>query len=169
VRLPNIALQRTPSASPPSPLSFGTLRRLLLSLMLVAGDAVAGESQNAPRDQLGPITVSYFDAHAGEFSDDLSDHSWNQLSLFLLAKIPVSGQPGSAVREGVVEVIVAKGKKVVYTQKTAVGGTAEASERYVVPVWITGPFCEDLSIQARLLGQLRGSSARKTVRFRCGE
>jgi Domain of unknown function (DUF6438) len=66
---PNIALQRTPSAAPPSPLSFGTLGRLAgaglsVSLLFVAGCATAPKHENlrmsGPR---GVLESEYASAH----------------------------------------------------------------------------------------------------------
>ena len=169
---PNTRMQRTrSSASPPhSPLMRNPLGRLWLLLALIAEFAVAGAPPTPVADcQLGPITVSYFDTGSGDFSTDLSDHGWNQLDLILLAKVPIASQPGSTLGPMVVEVTVTKGKKLFLKQKTSVGVGAEASKRFVVPVWITGPFCEDLSIAATVFGKRSGPIAHETIHFRCGE
>ena len=119
---------------------------------------------------LGPITVRYFDVRTGDFSDDLSDHSWNQMDLCLLATVPIRAESGSVIRGQVVKVTVAKGKKVFLKQTTLADTEADTSPRFVVPVWIVGPFCEDLSIQASIFGQSGESAkAKEVLQFRCGE
>ena len=130
----------------------------------------AGRSGSASTTyRLSTITVQGYDPQTGQLITDLRDRSWNQIDLSLLAAVEVIGPEQVSTSGPLVEVTIVKGDKVVSRQKMKVGAPHPRSGRYFVPTWITGPFCEDLVIRARLVGQRDESRVEKRFQFRCGE
>jgi hypothetical protein len=156
-------LQRTRSRAllGRSPLNGGSLGGLccVVAIVLGTGELYAAPSPGAPR--LGAIEVRAFDPKAGQFVDDLADRNWNQIDLSLLTTVELEG-PASAPQT--VEVTVLKGKKRLLKRKAR---AVIQSGKYFIPVWIEGPFCEDVTIRAQLLGTEQKSERRLV--FRCGE
>lgn len=105
---------------------------------------------------------------ANQLRPDLSARSWNATDLSLLASVEVIGQPGSYSASRRVTIAVRKGRKT--AQKSYGLGVLDGkSGRYYVPVWISGPFCEDVVIRASLVGQKEPSTAESKLEFRCAE
>jgi hypothetical protein len=142
-------------------------------LALVARSEVVKQDQRSesepPPYRLGTISVRGFDSHSNRFLEDLSGHSWNQLDLCLLVSVEVAGKPGQHAPSRSVQVTVSQASQPERKQNRRLGPLDKKSGRYYVPVWIPGPFCEDLTVRADLRGQEEPSTVEKTMSFRCGE
>lgn len=92
---------------------------------------------------------------------------FNDLDISLLVKVEVSGKAGEYSDRNV-EIIARQGNKPVLT-KTSMVGIYNESGKYYVTAWINNPICQDITIQARLLGQRQPSVIKKTIRANCGE
>src|SRR5438477_10042733 len=119
-----------------------------LAVAVLAGisetaDRAARPDTAPPPYRLGQITVVGYDPRTNQLISDLSDHSWNQLDLSLLAAVEVVGQPGSNARSRFVRVIVTVGGKIKLRERRGLGVLDVSSGRYYIPVWLSGPFCED--------------------------
>src|ERR1700686_2627316 len=129
-----------------------------LPVVVLAGISEAADRGARPEMtpsayRLGQITVVGYDPRTNQLISDLSDHSWNQLDLSLLAAVEVVGPPGSHARSRFVRVTVTKGGRIKSQERRGIGVLDEASGRYYIPVWISGPFCENVAIRASIEGQ----------------
>lgn len=147
------------------------------ALLLLISSAVLS-SQPAIRVEPAPyrlnqIKLAPFSRTSGSFSPEIkkdSDFSaWNQLELSLLVTVEVSGKPGVYSSNRKVEVTAFEGRRLIAKQVVSIGALDEATGKYFVPVLLNGPFCQMVTIKARLIGQARSSSLERKLDFQCGE
>jgi hypothetical protein len=156
-------LQRTRSRASlgRSPLNGGSLGGLVFILAIGLAGAARGVESPSPGPRLIAIALQGFDSETGQLIDDLSDHGWNQLDFSILAKVELGGPASGPVR---LDVTVLNGKELVLKRRLQ---TLVDSPRRFVPVWVDGPFCEDVTIHVQLVGTEQ--KLEKQQAFRCGE
>lgn len=146
---------------------------LILSLLLLAFGATAHAQEKAEAVapyKLSEMKVLSFNRMDNTLKEIETDNFFNEVDLEYLVKVEVSGKGGSiATPLRSVEIIVFEGKKQSQKKVTAIGILNEQG-KYYVPLWMSGQYCnEEVTIQARLLGQQQPSLIKKTLSFQCGE
>ena len=104
-----------------------------------------------------------------EIKNDREYWGLNELDLSLFVTIEVSGRKGSYSPKRKVEITVYKGGRLFQKRVGDLGVLDEATGKYFVPLWLYGPFCQKITIKARLLGQPQASTLQRTLSFDCGE
>ena len=134
--------------------------------------AQSGDKQSPPYkiSKMLVMTYNHFD---NSYSKDISDSKdidfWNDLKLSLLATIEISGDPYYSGADRYVEVTAYEGKKLIQKNKYRIGIINYKTKAYYIPAWVYGPFCESVTIKAKIIGQNQGELIKKVVRFACGE
>lgn len=153
-----------------SPLAaaFLAIAFALLSLQ----DALAQRSTAPGPYAITAVDITKFDKMSGEFKEKIGareDRTYlNELDLSLFAVVEVSGKGEDYAPGRKIEVSVTEGKRVVL--KTTVDiGVINQSGRYFAPVFLPGPYCSDVKINARILGQTKQSAMSRKISFACGE
>jgi hypothetical protein len=111
-----------------------------------------------------------YNGGSDSFGDNIADGGnplFNDLDTSLLVKVEVSGKAGEYADRNV-EITARQGNKVILS-RTAMVGIFNESGKYYVTAWIPNPICQDINIQARLLGQRQPSIIRKRIGANCGE
>lgn len=148
---------------------------MLLCLISICTTAAYGQRRRAagasgPPARLSEMKILPYNGMSDTFGDNMAegDHSlFNDLDISLLVKVEVSGKAGEYSDRNV-EITARQGNKLILT-KTSMVGIYNESGKYYVTAWINNPICQDITIQARLLGQRQPSVIKKTIRANCGE
>jgi hypothetical protein len=147
----------------------------LLMLLAICATAAYGQRRRrgtptSPPAQLSSMKIIPYNGMSDTFGDDMAnaDHGlFNDPDVSLLVKVEVSGKAGE-YSDRSVEIIVREGNRVILN-RTAMAGIYNENGKYYVTAWINNSICQDLNVQARLLGQRQPSIIRKRVRANCGE
>jgi hypothetical protein len=148
---------------------------ILLCLISICTTAAYGQRRRAaapagPPARLSEMKILPYNGMSDTFGDNMAvgDSSlFNDLDISLLVKVEVSGKAGEYSDRNV-EITARQGNKLLLT-KTSMVGIYNESGKYFVTAWINNPICQDITIQARLLGQRQPSVIKKTIRANCGE
>jgi hypothetical protein len=144
---------------------------LLLSILFLPVYGQSG-SEATPPYKLSEIKIRSYDQTTDSLRDDVrndKDDLWNELDLSLLVTVEISGKAGSYSSNRKVEVIAYEGNRVILKRVVGLGVLSESGGKYYVPVWLYGPFCRQVTIKARLIGQRQTSALQRRVNFGCGE
>jgi len=151
-------------------ITFSTF--LLLSLLSLPVYGQAG-SEATPPYKFTEIKIKPYNqtsnSFLGDIKNDQDNDFWNDLDLSLFVTIEISGKPGSYSSSRKVEVIAYEGTRVILKRVVDLGVINESTGKYYVPVWLYSPFCRQVTIKARLLGQRQTSAVQRKVNFACGE
>lgn len=137
---------------------------------------VYGQSQspaNLPPYRLSAIRILPYNQTTNSFlaevKKDKDADFFNELDLSLFVTVEVSGQPGSISSNRRVEIIAYEGSRVILKRVVRLGVISESTGKYYVPVWLYSPFCQQVTIKARLIGQRQISTLQRKLDFLCGE
>jgi hypothetical protein len=148
---------------------------ILLILLTICTTAAYGQRRRggvaaSPSARLSEMKILPYNGGSDTFGENMAegDHSlFNDLDTSLLVKVEVSGKAGEYSDRNV-EITVRQGNKVLLSRNAMVGIYNE-SGKYYVTAWINNPICQDITIQARLLGQRQPSVINKKITANCGE
>ena len=144
---------------------------LLLSVLALTVYGQAG-AEVTPPYKLSEIKIRPYDQSTDTLRDDIrndKDDLWNELDLSLLVTVEISGKAGSYSSGRKVEIIAYEGNRVVLKRVVGLGVLSESGGKYYVPVWLYGPFCRQVTVKAKLIGQRQTSALQRKVNFGCGE
>lgn len=144
---------------------------LLLSLLSLPVYGQSG-SEVTPPYKLTEIKIRPYDQTTDSLRNDIrndKDDLWNELDLSVLMTIEISGKAGSYSSGRKVEIIAYEGNRVILKRVVGLGVLSESAGKYYVPVWLYGPFCRQVTVKAKLIGQRQTSSLQRKVNFGCGE
>lgn len=126
-----------------------------------------------PSYQLTAMKVVPFSQRTNLFLDEIKKDrdfsAWNELNLSLFVTVQVTGRAGSYSSKRKVEITAYDDRHVILKRVSDLGVLDEDTGKYYIPVWLYGPFCREVTIKARLLGQSQGSSLQRNLDFQCGE
>lgn len=143
-------------------------------LIIVVSFSVCAQKQPEPAAyKLTAMNIVPYKQSAGSFLPEIKNDreywSLNELDLSLFVTIEVTGSKGSYSPKRKVEITAYKDGRLFQKRVGDLGVLNDGSGKYFVPLWLYGPFCEKLTIKARLLGQAKASSLQRTLSFNCGE
>lgn len=145
----------------------------LLLVILVASCVHAQTSPEPSAYKLTAMNIVPYKQSAGSFLPEIKNDreywSLNQLDLSLFVTIEVSGRKGSYSPKRKVEITAYRAGRLFQKRVADLGVLDDESGKYFVPLWLYGPFCQKITIKARLLGQPQGSALQRTLSFDCGE
>lgn len=131
------------------------------------------QSQKVLPYSLSNIEVTIYSQRQNKFlskvENDGKDEFWNEMNLSLFVAVEVSGERGSYISNRKVEVSAFEGKKLILKRVSDLGVIDEATGKYYVPIWLYGPFCQEVVIKARIIGQNEFSTIKRKLNFQCGE
>lgn len=143
---------------------------VILCLFVICGLA---QAQTAPPYSINAIKVNPFNHENNSFTGDLEADNkgnfFNALDTSLFISVEVTGQKGSYEGNRKVEITAYSGKKLISKVIGRLGVLDGTTGKYYCVMWLQGPQCQDLTIQARMLGQAKASSKQRTLSFICGE
>lgn len=127
----------------------------------------------APDYSIAMIKVMDYSSTTGKLEDAIPDGAepksfFNDLDTSLFIWVFVQGETGSFEAGRMANVVVTAGRKVVATRNVQIGIPNEDGF-YIVPVFVYGPLCSDVTITAKLTGQKTASTKTVKVPFLCGE
>ena len=149
------------------------LRHLRIPIFVILSILGLSTGLSAQRDTSYKITgmkvVNYnqYDHIFKDISDEVDFEYWNALGTSVIVSVVVSAKRDTYVPGRKVEVKVYEGKKLIQTHNGNVGYIRSGT--YYVPTMLYGPFCQPLTIKARITGQRQVSIISKTLNFACGE
>lgn len=153
-----------------------TVKRTLVNVLLITVVSLSVQAQTQPEPaayKLTAMNIVPYKQSAGSFLPEIKNDReyWglNQLDLSLFATVEVSGRKGSYSPKRKVEITTYKGGRLFQKRVADLGVLDEGTGKYFVPLWLYGPFCEKITIKARLLGQAQASTLQRTLSFDCGE
>ena len=154
------------------PTATKTLTRLLL-VVLVSSCLHAQTVPEPSAYKLTAMNIVPYKQSAGSFLPEIKNDreywSLNQLDLSLFVTIEVSGRKGSYSPKRKVEITAYKAGRLFQNRVADLGLLDDETGKYFVPLWLYGPFCQKITIKARLLGQPQPSALQRTLSFDCGE
>lgn len=119
------------------------------------------------------MNIAPYKQSAGSFLPEIKNDreywSLNELDLSLFVTIEVSGLKGSYSPKRKVEITAYRGGRLFQKRVADLGVLDDKTGKYFVPLWLYGPFCQKITIKARLLGQAKASALQRTLSFDCGE
>ncbi len=113
------------------------------------------------------VNYNQYDNIFKDVSEEKDLEYWNALGTSVIVSALVSAKPNTYVSGRKVEFKIYGGKKLIRTHAGEIGYFR--SENYYVPIMLYGPFCQPLTIKARIIGQRRISTISRTLNFACGE
>ena len=153
-----------------------TAKKILITLLFitVVSLSVRGQTQLEPAAyKLTAMKIVPYKQSAGSFLPEIKNDreywSLNELDLSLFVTIEVTGSKGSYSPKRKVEITAYKGGRLFQKRVADLGVLDEEKGKYFVPLWLYGPFCQKITIKARLLGQSQSSALQRTLSFDCGE
>lgn len=93
---------------------------------------------------------------------------FNDLDTSLFIWVFVQGEKGTFEAGRMANVVATAGKKVVASRNVQIGIPNEDGF-YIVPVFVYGPLCSEVTITAKLTGQKTSTPTSVKVPFLCGE
>lgn len=93
---------------------------------------------------------------------------FNDLDTSLFIWVFVQGEKGTFEAGRMANVVATAGKKVVASRNVQIGIPNEDGF-YIVPVFVYGPLCSEVTITAKLTGQKTSTPTTVKVPFLCGE
>jgi hypothetical protein len=159
-------------------MKISTSKRCLTLLCMLIICATVGYGQGRRRRgttpqasaRLSGMKIIPYNGNLDTFGEDMAVSGaplFNDLDTSLLVKVEVEGKAGDYSDRNI-EITVRQGKKLILTRNAMVGIYNERG-KYYATAWIYGPICQDITIQARLLGQRQPSIIKKTIGANCGE
>ena len=148
------------------------MKTLAVLLFAISSSAFAQiRLREPPPYQLTEIKVVPFSQTTNSFRAAIKkDFSgWNSLNISLLVTVEVSGNGGTYASHRNVEIVAYEGRHVITRRVGSIGVLDESTGKYYVPLWLYGPFCQPVTIKARLTGQRQTSTLKRIVDFACGE
>lgn len=151
-----------------------TAKKTLTTLLLMIVVASCARGQTEPSAyKLTAMNIVPYKHSAGSFLPEIKNDReyWglNELDLSLFVTIEVSGRKGSYSPKRKVEITAYRAGRVFQKRVADLGVLDEDKGKYFVPLWLYGPFCQKITIKARLLGQPQSSALQRTLSFDCGE
>jgi hypothetical protein len=145
-----------------------------LFLMIVVAFCAGAQTLSEPSAyKLTAMNIVPYKHSVGSFLPEIKNDReyWglNELDLSLFVTIEVSGRKGSYSPKRKVEITAYKGGRLFQKRVADLGVLDEEKGKYFVPLWLYGPFCQKITIKARLLGQPQASALQRTLSFDCGE
>lgn len=145
----------------------------LLSIIVLSFSVCAQAVPEPTAYKLTTMNIVPYKQSAGSFLPEIKNDreywSLNELDLSLFVTIEVTGRKGSYSPKRKVEITAYKGGRLFQKRVADLGVLDEATGKYFVPLWLYGPFCQKITIKARLLGQPQSSTLQRTLSFNCGE
>ena len=142
-------------------------------ILLLLSQFSNGQTSKSEVYTLSNIEVTIYSKRQNKFlskvENDGKDEFWNEMNLSLFVVVEVSGKRGSYISNRKVEVSAFEGKRLVLKRVSDLGVIDEATGKYYVPIWLYGPFCQNVIIKARILGQKESSVIKRNLNFQCGE
>jgi hypothetical protein len=153
---------------PKSAKTFGNVVLLIVTSSLLRAQTTL---QTPPPYQLTEVKVVPFSQTTNSFLPEIKNDfsGWNSLNISLFVTIEVAGKRGSYNSKRHVEIVANEGHRVIVKRLGDIGVLDESTGKYYVPVWLYGPFCQPVTIKARLVGQARSPVLQRKVDFQCGE
>ncbi|HEX9931206.1 MAG TPA: hypothetical protein VGB02_21935 [Pyrinomonadaceae bacterium] len=140
-------------------------------LFLCLSTEIQSQQTNPAAYKLTNVKIVPFEGVTGKFEDEIKSNSdktfFNELSKSLMVIVEVSGKSDDYANRNL-EVIVTEGKKSKLKQTTMIGILNEAGKFYV-PVWLYAPMCGEVTINARIIGQIAAAKQTRKILFQCGE
>lgn len=153
-----------------SPLA-GLVSVLVLTMLFAIGTFAQKLPAAAPYS-ITAVNVTKFDKMSGEFGErmkaDDAGNFLNELDLTFFVSVEVSGKDGDYAPGRRVQVTVTEGKRAARLTTVDIG-VINQQGKYFVPVFLAGPFCSEVKISAKILGQKKQSSMTRKLVFDCGE
>lgn len=151
---------------------FAGLVPVLAMTVLFAVSAFAQKLPPAAPYSITAVNVTKFDKMSGEFGErmkaDDTGNFLNELDLTFFVSVEVSGKGGDYAPGRKVQITVTEGKRAARITTVDIG-VINQQGKYFVPVFLTGPFCTEVKIGAKVLGQKKQSSMTRKLVFDCGE
>lgn len=141
----------------------------LITCCLGTASAFAQKPKPSAQYKISSIKIVEFDENSGKFGDEVTKDSFfaNDFSTSLFVTVELSGDPGYVPARNV-QLTVTEGRKVKLS-KLARPGILGEEGKYYIPLWLYGPICDSLKIQATVAGQTTRSTMSRTVSAHCGE
>lgn len=146
-----------------------------------ASSTATTNAQKAPDCKISNIKVVPFDSLTGKFREEIKPNEeprfFNEFGISLFVVVEISSQ---AYFEGI---SVSEANKDIKVEITVVEGKRQKARKIAqvslhnllnggkifVPLWLDPLMCDDVKINARIIGQKTVSTMRRTVPFQCGE
>lgn len=148
----------------------------LLAVLFLVSTIIQGQvrsGKDLPSYKVAEMKVVPFSQRTSlflaEIKKDNDFYAWNELNLSLFVTIRVSGRAGSYSSQRKVEITAYEDGRLILKRISNLGVLDEDTGNYYVPVWLYGPFCQRVTINARLVGQSQISSLQRSLDFQCGE
>jgi len=133
----------------------------------------AAVERNPPPYLLTEMKIVPFNQRTNSFlaeiKTDTDFSGWNEMNLSLFVTVEVSGQAGSYVSKRNVQIVAYEGRRVIVKRVGNLGVIDGSSGKYYIPVWLYGPFCQPITIKARITGQKGSVTLQRKLDFQCGE
>lgn len=145
------------------------LKSAIISVMsFVSCISVTGQTvQPFKITELKVVNYNQYNHVFKDVSEEENLEYWNALGTSVVVSAIVSAKPNTYVSGRRVEFKVYEGKKLIRTHSGEIGYFR--SDNYYVPIMLYGPFCQPLTIKARIIGQRQISTISRTLNFACGE
>lgn len=122
---------------------------------------------------IAELKVMDFNSSTGKLEDAIPESGekksfFNDLDTSLFIWVFVQGEKGTFEAGRMANVVVTANRKVIASRNVQIGIPNEDGF-YIVPVFVYGPLCSDVTITAKLTGQRSASTRSVKVPFLCGE
>ena len=158
-------------------LRFAALAAFILSIGLTSAMAQKAKPKTAvsktPDYAISSIEVMAYSSSTGKLENVFPEGGepktfFNDLDTSLFVWVFVQGEKGTFEAGRMANVVVTADKKVLVSRNVQIGIPNEDG-LYIVPVFVYGPLCSDVTITAKLTGQKTSTPTTVKVPFLCGE